>query len=175
MSFLFRLDEHEYSVAPLREGPRVGLEVDGVRVDAQLEALGDHAWRLLLDGTPEPIFIARDGERTFIHLRGRNLEVTRLDPIARLREARAAEGGQTLTAPMPGVVVEVRTSVGSEVGSGDTLLVIESMKLQTALVANAPGRVDTLPFEVGQSFEKGALLARIESLGSHDGHEKELA
>jgi 3-methylcrotonyl-CoA carboxylase alpha subunit len=168
MSFLFRLHDREYSVSPLREGQRVGLEVDGVRIDARLESLGHDAWRLVLDGTPEPIFIARDGDHTFVHLRGRSLEVTRLDPIARLREARAADGGQTLSAPMPGVVVELRTRVGSEVSSGDTLLVIESMKLQTTLVANAPGIVDALPFEVGQSFEKGALLARIESLESHE-------
>jgi len=168
MSFLFRYEDSEYTAAPLRDGMRVGLELDGTPVDAHLEALGEGAWRLHLEGSSERVFIAHAGDRTYVHLRGRSLEVTRVDPIARLREARAAEGGQTLNAPMPGVVVEVRVGEGDDVASGDTLLVIESMKLQTAIVAGAPGRVAALPFEVGASFDKGAVLARIQSTDSTD-------
>jgi 3-methylcrotonyl-CoA carboxylase alpha subunit len=164
MSFLFEAHDREYRVTPYREGDRITLEVDGERIDAKLDASGPGAWWLSLDGTMEPVFIVCAGDRTFVHLRGHDVEVTRADPIARLREARVSEGGQTLSAPMPGVVVEVRATEGSDVDAGETVLVIESMKLQTSLIASAAGRVTSIPLAVGQSFEKGAVLALIESL-----------
>ena len=62
---------------------------------------------------------------------------------------------------MPGVVVSLLVQPGQRVRQGDALLVIESMKLQTTLCAACDGTVQELPLAVGQTFQRGALLARI--------------
>jgi len=164
MSFLFETRERDYRVAAVGDGDAVRIEIDGAWQDAHLEPDAENAaarW-ITLDGVRERVFVASQGDRYFVHLRGEHFEISRADPIARLREADAADGNQVLTAPMPGVVLELLVEQGSSVLPGDTLLVIESMKLQTSLVAQVAGRVTQLPLASGDSFDQGALLARIE-------------
>jgi 3-methylcrotonyl-CoA carboxylase alpha subunit len=62
---------------------------------------------------------------------------------------------------MPGVVVSTLATVGQRVREGDALLVIESMKLQTTLTAACNGTLQTLPVAVGQTFQRGAVLAQV--------------
>jgi biotin carboxyl carrier protein len=64
-------------------------------------------------------------------------------------------------APMPGVVVSVQVTAGQRVGEGDALLVIESMKLQMTIAAACAGTVEQLPVAVGQTFQRGAVLAQV--------------
>ena len=164
MAFLFETEERSYRVAAVDAGAGLRLAVDGAWQDGELVRNREGSDWLILDGVPERVFVVSEGDRHFVHLRGESFEIRRVDRIARLREARAAEGGEILSAPMPGVVVELRTQEGREVQAGDTLLVIESMKLQTAIVARVAGRVAVLPVVPGQSFDKGTVLARIEPM-----------
>ena len=170
----FAIGDHLLQVAPRhRADGGLDLEIDGETVRAELEALGEGRYRLVIDGRSRPLFLVVDGDRTFVHSEGRSAVVVRVDPLTRLREAsRAARGGGGLEAPMPGMVVEVRARVGSAVLEGDTVLVIESMKLQTAIRADRAGRVSEVTFEVGQSFEQGAVLARIEREDDETGTEE---
>jgi 3-methylcrotonyl-CoA carboxylase alpha subunit len=62
---------------------------------------------------------------------------------------------------MPGVVVSVQATAGQRVREGDALLVIESMKLQMTIVAACAGTVEPLPLAVGQTFQRGAVLAQV--------------
>jgi biotin carboxyl carrier protein len=63
---------------------------------------------------------------------------------------------------MPGVVVSLHTAIGRPVAEGDALLVIESMKLQMTIAAPTAGVVAELPLAVGQTFQRGAVLARVQ-------------
>ncbi|MCY1539606.1 Glutaconyl-CoA decarboxylase subunit gamma [compost metagenome] len=62
---------------------------------------------------------------------------------------------------MPGVVVGWLAEPGSRVQAGDALLVIESMKLQMTIEAPQSGTLEDLPFQPGQTFQRGAVLARV--------------
>lgn len=165
----FEIDGRVFDVAP-RYRPEGGfdLEVDGEPLAARLVELlaeeGAGRFELRIDGRVRTIWIAVHGDRTFLHAEGQSFEVTRVDSLARLHQASlAARDGAGLTAPMPGVLVEVRAPVGTMVEAGDTIVVIESMKLQTAIVTETAGRVSEIGFEVGQSFDRDAVLARVES------------
>ena len=50
---------------------------------------------------------------------------------------------------------------GAQVVAGDALLVIESMKLQMTIEAPQSGALEDLPFQPGQTFQRGAVLARV--------------
>ena len=66
-------------------------------------------------------------------------------------------------APMPGAVVSVHKAVGDTVKRGETIVTIESMKLQTALVAPRDGVIAELNRKEGESFEKDEVIARLEA------------
>ena len=168
MSVLFEQGGERVTVALLPTHRGFRLRIGEQWYEARLEPEGNGEATLSLDGVEERVFLAREGHRTFVHLRGEHFEIERLDAIGELRHAHAAESGERLEAPMPGIVVEIRAAPGHEVAAGDIVLVIESMKLQTALSVHAPGLVVELPLAVGESFEKGATLARIEPLGTEE-------
>jgi propionyl-CoA carboxylase alpha chain len=76
-----------------------------------------------------------------------------------------------LVAPMPGVVADIRCSVGQLVQAGDVLVVLEAMKMEHHIRAPFEGEVTDIPIVVDQQLDNGALLVTIEESvdGGHDG------
>lgn len=114
-----------------------------------------------LEGRSIPLRLAVSEAATFIHLYGRAYAVGRIDPADRLVEGGAGAGKDSIVAPMPGVVVSVAVGPGDRVEKGQTLLVIESMKLETTLSAPRGGVVAELPFVPGKGFGLRDVLARL--------------
>jgi pyruvate carboxylase subunit B len=69
--------------------------------------------------------------------------------------------GTALTAPMPGMIVSVVKKVGDAVEKGDTVIVLEAMKMENALPAPVSGTVKAVNVAQGASVAKGAALAVI--------------
>ncbi|MCK9486438.1 MAG: acetyl-CoA carboxylase biotin carboxyl carrier protein subunit [Dehalococcoidia bacterium] len=64
-------------------------------------------------------------------------------------------------AEWPGVIAEIRVSVGDRVSAEDELLVLESMKMLTPVLSPAAGAVQHIAVEQGQFVDEGALLLRL--------------
>ncbi len=75
----------------------------------------------------------------------------------------AAHGAGDLRAPFNGKVISVQAAPGARVARGDTLLVIESMKLEHALAASRDGVVKTVHVEAGQQAATAQVLVSFES------------
>ena len=76
-----------------------------------------------------------------------------------------AGDGASLTAPMPGTVVKVLVGEGDEVEEGQTLLVLEAMKMEQSVAAPHAGTVKALPYAEGARVPGGAVLAELEESG----------
>ena len=165
MGYDFRLEDRDARVIPWRAGAPLVLEVEGERVRATFEAgMGDGEWFLMLDGRRERLFIATRNDVHFIHWRGRSHRVEAWNALDRAREkAILAGGAEEIRAPMPGVVVSIAARTGDAVETGALLLTIESMKLQTAITASHPARVAEICVAVGEHFDQGSPLVRLES------------
>jgi biotin carboxyl carrier protein len=61
----------------------------------------------------------------------------------------------------PSVVIDVMVEAGQEVQQGDTLLLLESMKMQMQMRASVAGQITRIAVEPGQEVEKGALLIQV--------------
>ncbi|MEJ5360245.1 MAG: acetyl-CoA carboxylase biotin carboxyl carrier protein subunit, partial [Desulfobacterales bacterium] len=75
--------------------------------------------------------------------------------------AAAAAEGTPLKAPMPGMVVRYLKQVGEAVQEGETVVVLEAMKMENALPAPKSGTIRSIAFNSGDSVKKGEVLAVI--------------
>ena len=66
-----------------------------------------------------------------------------------------------LTAPMPGRIVHLHIKQGDRVKHGDTLLVLEAMKMEHSILAPRDGLVETIDFAVGDLVEEGVALLSL--------------
>ena len=89
-------------------------------------------------------------------------------PAAPVPEAKAAEPapagaveGTSMVAPMPGMIVRYEKKVGDEVNEGETVVILEAMKMENALPAPTGGILKAINFGSGDSVAKGAVLCVI--------------
>ncbi|MDF8263027.1 acetyl/propionyl/methylcrotonyl-CoA carboxylase subunit alpha [Luteipulveratus flavus] len=73
----------------------------------------------------------------------------------------AAASGDSLTAPMQGTIVKLVVEDGATVTAGETVLVLEAMKMEQPITAHKDGVVSGLTAEVGQTVTAGSVLAEI--------------
>jgi pyruvate carboxylase subunit B len=69
--------------------------------------------------------------------------------------------GTPLTAPMPGMIIKYLKNVGDPVSEGETVVVLEAMKMENALPAPASGKLSAINFQSGDSVKKGDVLLVI--------------
>ena len=77
----------------------------------------------------------------------------------------AGHGEASLEAPMPGTVVQLRVEPGSTVTAGETLLVLESMKMEIAIAAPRDGSVAEVHVAAGERVDRGAVLIELAEEG----------
>lgn len=146
MRAILSIDETEYRVFAAREGDAYRVHVD----DQSYRVAPDHGALIVPDG--DTIHIWLDGETKTIRYH---------DPIDYHASHADGAADDTIAAPMPGTVIAVNARAGDAIARGETLLVIESMKLETAVKAPRDGVVEAVHVAVGQSFDRSAALATL--------------
>ncbi|MFF3633487.1 acetyl/propionyl/methylcrotonyl-CoA carboxylase subunit alpha [Streptomyces sp. NPDC002250] len=117
-------------------GDRVSVTLDGVR----------HTFRRAGD------WLGRDGDAW---------QVRDHDPVEASLSRSAHAGADSLTAPMPGTVTVVKVAVGDEVAAGQSLLVVEAMKMEHVVSAPHAGTVAELDVTPGSTVAMDQVLAVI--------------
>ena len=88
----------------------------------------------------------------------------KIAPVAKTRPKMDAHDPLQIGAPIPGLIVSIAVSVGHKVAKGDKLLMMEAMKMQTAVFASADGIVDSLHVTVGEAVESKDLLVKLRAV-----------
>ena len=109
-----------------------------------------------LDGRRLRVTMVRQGDVITILHQGAQYRIEHMDPARRADSESDAAGG--LTAPMPGRVTLVSVSEGDSVQRGDTLLILEAMKMEHSIIAPADGVVERLHYGQGDLVDEGAEL-----------------
>lgn len=132
------------------------------------------------DGTPEAAAEAAERQTVVVEVAGKRVEVSLPGSLSfagggaapaaapRKRAGRKAGGGSGQTgddvvAPMQGTVVKLTVENGDTVAEGDTVLVIEAMKMEQPITAHKSGTVSGLDAEIGATIPAGTVLATITS------------
>ena len=156
-----RLHGETHPVALARSnGRRATIRIGENEHEASLRAVGAGEHRLVLDGRSHRLWMVARGDTVYLHAFGRSWELTLVDPLERAA-GHGGGGADTATAPMPGTVVSVCVSPGEAVRKGQPLIVMESMKLETAITAWRHGTVEAVPVTVGATVERGSPLVSL--------------
>jgi acetyl/propionyl-CoA carboxylase alpha subunit len=166
MHHAFKLGEAEHNLELSRSAAGYRLHLGERVLDVDLRTGADgRAW-LTVDGAHHEVVIARRGDEVFIHLDGAACTLRYQHPLVRLAAQAQGSAEDRVSAPMPGAIVSVQVKAGDAVKKGQTLLVMESMKMETTLSAPRDGVVAAVHFEQGQSFDRDAVLLEL----AHEAH-----
>ena len=80
---------------------------------------------------------------------------------AKTRPPTAKKGTGNVKAPLPGTILEIKSKPGDEVKLGDTLLIMEAMKMENEIKSTAEGKIKEIKVNVGDSVLEGDVLVEI--------------
>lgn len=123
--------------------------------------LADGGWILAFDDQRVHVYAAAQGSERHVSVDGETFRLA--VPETGGGRRRAKSGAGDLTAQMPGQVINVLVQEGETVEAGQTLVVLEAMKMEIRAVAPAAGRVKRLLVSKGAVVERGQRLVELEN------------
>lgn len=166
MKLFVTLEGRETEVTFHTEGDKLVLEADGRHIEADFVRLPDgEVYSLLIDGRSHVVRVSPAGEGLEVELRGAVIPVEVKHPLEKMLQAvgggRAATRGETINAPMPGVVVAIRVKPGDVVSAGQAVVVVEAMKMQNELAVVHDGVVTEVLVAERAAVSAGQPLVKL--------------
>jgi len=172
MRYFVTLDGTEH-IVDVTELPGGGFDVrlvnaedpnSGAPVDVEASSpggpltvrVGGRVFDMVVDGTSPNLQVFASGRRAAV-----SVESAHQRAAAGVRSGGKATSTGLVTSPMPGKVVKVLVKEGDEVEPGRPLIVVEAMKMENELVAEAAGTVKKVHVQTGDAVEGGAPLVTI--------------
>lgn len=158
----------KFSLARGYPGPSLGeLEARGPGQSPGAPARGRIVTRtpdtvtIELDGLTHRFSHATSPEGTWLGRDGDSWHVQAYDPVVANLSGAGRGGADTLAAPMPGTVTVVKVAVGDTVAAGQSLLVVEAMKMEHVISAPHAGTVTELDVTPGTTVAMDQILAVV--------------
>jgi len=116
-----------------------------------------------IDGRNHEFFVTRTANNVSVWIGGHTYVLERIEKGRLLEAASAEHSSGEIRALMPGKVLRVDVKVGDTVAQHQTLVIMESMKMETSLTATRAGTVSAVHCKPGQTVDMGEILAVIQS------------
>lgn len=121
-----------------------------------------NGWYLVTDGEKTyRVAAARDGNGTWLFFDGHIAYIARQSAEGRTKGKGRSES--SVMAPMPATVVSINASAGQQVNEGDTVIVLEAMKMELPIKAPRSGVVKAVHCTKGELVQPGVNLLELES------------
>lgn len=150
------------AVLRVRKTSQTGFSVAGAdqTTDVDIVAVPDGGYRITANGITRKATADCIGRNVIVQMGGRSRVFTLVDPMSAIADS--GGGGDTVIAPMPGLVTSISVEVGQAVTSGQTLMTIEAMKMEHALTAPRDGVIKEILTTTGQQVSVQARLVELE-------------
>jgi len=148
--FEFDLDSGKFKdISIVADGDRIFARVNGV----------NHLMKLVASH--------RNNKRYELEIKNRIYYVKLENNLDQMINSMGLKGKRThavseLKSPMPGLVFKILKTEGDEVHTGETILILEAMKMENSIKSPGDGRIKSIPVKEGQAIEKGGVLVQFE-------------
>lgn len=162
MKYVTIINNREYEVEIEKDGT---VRLNGEPRHVDFSALGPSLYSVITENFSHEIVIDELQNGMYdVLMSGRMYEAKVLDERMLLmarRQGTLGSGTGEINSPMPGLIVAVNVAEGERVEPGQTVVILESMKMQNELKAPIGGTVESVAVSPGSTVEKNALLLVI--------------
>jgi biotin carboxyl carrier protein len=156
--------DHDSGTIPIdltSTGKSHRLTIGEKTVEVEVLLAKDGRLDLLIDGNRVSAYVSSENARRWVTINGQTLVLTKSSGMRRGGHSGHHAAGE-LTAPMPGQVRAVNVREGDAVTKGQTLLVLEAMKMEIRIHAPQDGIVKKLLVRQGETVEREQVLIDVE-------------
>ncbi len=147
-----------------------GKNLNGTSVDWDLIEVRDNTFHIIKDnkGYNATLVSYNPEEKTMVlNVNGTDYEVSIKDKNDLLLQqlgisVKSSSAVQSIKAPMPGLIINVSVNPGDEVKKGDTLLILEAMKMENVIKSPRDGKVKKVNISLRNAVEKNQVLLEFE-------------
>ena len=161
MKFAFEGNFQPIDLTPTGSGKSYLATIGEKTVDVEIIRANEGKLELLIEGERVTAYVSSNGAKRWVTINGQTVVLTK-SSSAKRRGARYDHASE-LAAPMPGQVRGVNVSEGEAVTKGQTLLVLEAMKMEIRIQAPFNGVVSTISVKVGQTVEREQILVKMDN------------
>ena len=147
-----------------------GINLNGTAVDWDLIEVRENTFHIIKDRKSynATLISFNAEEKTMVlNVNGNDYEISVKDKNDLLLQqlgisAKTSSAVQFIKAPMPGLIINVSVKVGDEVKKGDTLLILEAMKMENVIKSPRDGKVKKISVELRKAVEKNQVMLEFE-------------
>ena len=155
-------DDQTLELTPTGSGKSYRVVIGDRFVEVEISRVQSGQLELLIDGQRVTAYVSADGPKRWVTIHGQTFVLTKSSGGRSRGKGTGQEQASALAAPMPGLVRSVNVSEGETVSKGQTLLVLEAMKMEIRIHAPREGMIQKLLVKQGQTVEREQVLIEIE-------------
>ena len=151
-----------------RAGSKILIEVDGRKYDLDVVMVEKGVYSILYNGHSYNVELieGNSSKEYIVNTFARSFNTEIIDAEAKYMESRRSgtesEGDNNISSPMPGKVVKVPVAEGEKVTPGQTLIVVEAMKMQSEFKATAERTVKEILVKEGDIVNAHQIMIKLE-------------
>lgn len=168
IDFRFRLNEKDFTLGvDYQDGNRMEMILGETALSTHITEIGEHSIRFVLNDNSHAAWVSEDGRgNAWITVNGEQHHLFREDVLVEedvFTGSGPGYGGDPakIKSPMPGKVVKVMVSEGEEVKSGQTVLIVEAMKMENAIQSAMDGIVEMVNIQAGDKVDTSSILIQL--------------
>ena len=142
-------------------------KVNGVDYQVEIEEIEGNIAKVTVNGKPfevelaQPVKAKPQPKRVQVQAPAPAATASEPEKGPAIKPKAAVGAGNKVLAPLPGTITDVKVAVGDTVKAGDTVIVLEAMKMQNNIEAESAGTVKAINVNKGDSVMEGAVLLVI--------------
>lgn len=160
MIYHFSSNQRTYEVEIEKQGDRFFTQLNGQTYYFKILERTPDTYHLEIDGCLRQLTWVENNQQKWIAYQGQTYHLENPAGSDRSKH-REIEGFNEVRAPMPALVRAVSVEPGDSVQKGQTLLLLEAMKMEIRITSPQPGRVENIAVQEGQTVNRDEVLFTI--------------
>lgn len=139
------------------------FNINGKKFSIPLHIVNDNCFSVKIDGKSKSIYAAEDDNHFYVSLDGDSLVFDKVKEEEKdFTGVAGSENREEIHPPMPGSIVKVLVEEGQKVAEGDSLIIVEAMKMESTLYSSIAGIVTEVNVKAAQQVDSDDVLIVVE-------------